>query len=154
MKKLVLILAAAAFMGCGKQNGPSPISNSSLIDAQWYYTVDTVRTYTNGNLQLISAKSYPSIHTNADYVKFNADGTGSQFISASGNTLSFNYSLSGNSVTLTYPSQTVLGATTTASTETAAIKQLTGTNLSLFFDSSVTASSITTRTTEAAYFVK
>ena len=145
------MVTVAGLYGCTRSGDVTPKQTSStLITGQWFYTTDSLKTYNNGTLQLVSVKQYA--HT--DYVQFSADGTGTEYVSSSGSKLAFNYQVSGSTVVLNYPSQTILGSTTQAYTETAAIKQLTGTAMELYFDNTTVNNGVTTRNTEAAYFTK
>ena len=151
MKKIILLVAVVAVLiGCSKSTYKPVATTSSLITGQWYYTLDSMQTYSNGTPQELSVKQYA--HT--DYVTFNADNTGTAYISSSGSKVSFTYTLSGNNITLNYPSQTVLGTTTAAYSQGAVIKQLNANTLELYFDNSTVNSGITIKVTEASYFSK
>ena len=151
MKKLILLIAVAAgFMGCSKGTYKPVATTASLITGQWYYTLDSTQTYSNGTPQQLSVKQYA--HT--DYVTFNTSNTGTAYVSSSGSKYSFTYTLSGNNITLNYPSQTILGTTTPAYSQNAVIKELNANTLELYFDNSTVTSGVTIRVTEASYFGK
>ena len=149
MKKIILLTAiAAGLMGCSKGTYKPVASTASLITAQWYYTLDSTQTYSNGTPQQLSVKQYA--HT--DYVTFNADKTGIAYVSSSGSKYSFTYTIAGNNIILSYPSQTILGTTTPAYSQSAVIRKVNANSLELYFDNSTVSSGVTIRVTEASYF--
>jgi hypothetical protein len=163
MKKIVLMafmamVAATMFFACSKNgidNSGAPtktqtdtISNASLV-GKWYFTVDTVRVYTNSTL----TSSTPSAYFNSDYLQFNSDGTGVQLrgaastnftFSANSKVLDMSLAKTGNSIS----TQDIKGIDVSGSTvRVATIEKLTATDLVLYF----TATSGNTQTTETAY---
>lgn len=131
MKKLLLPLICIAFLGCSKNNGnknypPPPAS----IYGRWYLTTDTTLTYNNGTLVQTVAHGY-SANNDKNYIQFNKDGSGSTaFV---GDTISINYQLSGD--TVIYAGRTKVGL----------IKQLTTSQLTLYYDVSGVVNAVNQR---------
>jgi len=147
-KLLLLVLAVILFVGCTKNNAPVPQSSVSVV-GKWYFTTDTLNEYTNGTLQ----HSVPKSYNRTDYTQFNSDGTGEE--NDSSIVTNFTYTVSGKTITLNYPAQTIDGSSYPQSSETTTIRSVTANNLVLFFDDSFTnGDGSTGRDTEAEYFSK
>jgi hypothetical protein len=161
MKKLLFIAAAVLlFAACGKAGFSSDDGNITTttstvsIVGKWYYTLDTVRTYSNDTLKTTNVFNYH----NTDYLQFNSDGTGVK--QADTTTTNFTYIIIGQTLTLHLPSAiTVSSIHKTQDTRTdvlagvnqsATIRQLTATNLALFFPKETTTNSTET-VSEAVY---
>jgi len=132
MKKLLLLIICIVIFGCSKNNGSTknnpPVQAS--IYGKWYLTIDTALTYNNGILVQTIVHGYSS-NNDKNYIQFNKDGTGSTaFV---GDTVSINYQLSGD--TVIYAGRTKVGF----------IKQLTTSQLTLYYDVSGVVNSVNQR---------
>jgi hypothetical protein len=151
MKRLLLILIAGVlFFGCSKDNKTS--GNTNLLIGRWYAVKDTVNTYVNNTLASQTTFSY---HTDANYVQFNADGSGSQYISEVSPAYSetFTYTQGANNqITLNYPAQIVNGQQQPATSRTGTIKTLTESSLVVTFNTTQTINGSTQNSIEVQYF--
>jgi len=144
-KLLVLAIAVTAITACSKKNDSKP---SSAIVGKWTVISDTTKNYTNGTLTETDVEP----ESNNNFAQFNADGSGT--ISDSGSVTKFNYTISGSTLTIKVPAQTIDGVTVEATSENYAIKTLTSSQLYLFSDDSETDAGVVYRMTEATHFTK
>ncbi len=151
MKNLLLIvLAGALFAGCGKEN--TKPADTNLLIGRWYAVRDTITTSVN-NVQ--TGQTTFSYHADANFIQFNTDGTGSEYISETSPAYSetFTYTQgSNNQLTLNYPTQAVNGQQQPATSRTGTIKTLTETNLVVTFNTSRTVNGKVNSTAEVQYF--
>ena len=146
IKLLVVVVAAMVITACSKKNDSSPTSE---IVGKWTIVSDTVRTYQSGTLIETDANTALAP---TDFAQFNSNGTGSTTESGSSNT--FTYSLSGNTLTLKTPAQTVDGTAIPASTETATVKTLTSSVMHLYETNSYSISGTSYTANEDIHFTK
>jgi hypothetical protein len=129
MKKyLFIILATALFLGCSKKESTAP---PSFILGKWNITADTARVDINGTVTQTSVLK----ESVGPYVTFNANGNGviMRDTTGAGATLVFNYIISGDIITFSYPAQTYHGEQLPAVGNSASINQLASGTLGLVF---------------------
>ena len=131
---------------CSKKNDSSP---SSAIVGKWTIVSDTVRTYQSGTLLETDANTDLA---STDFAQFNSNGTGSS--TESGSSSTFTYKLSGNTLTLYTPAQTVDGTAIPASSEIATVKTITSSVLYLQENNSYSSGGTTYTTIEDIHFTK
>jgi len=122
--KLLVVIAAAMVITACSKKNDS--SPSSAIVGKWTIVSDTVRTYQYG--------------------------TGSS--TESGSSSTFTYKLSGNTLTLYTPAQTVDGTAIPASSEIATVKTITSSVLYLQENNSYSSGGTTYTTIEDIHFTK
>jgi len=145
--KLLLVMAVAmSITACSKKNDSSPTSE---IVGKWTIVSDTVRTYQSGTLIETDANTALAP---TDFAQFNSNGTGST--TESGASSTFTYSLSGNTLTLKTPAQTVDGMPIAASTETATVKTLTSSVMHLYETNSYSVGGTSYTANEDIHFTK
>lgn len=149
-KTLLTLLVAALLAGCSK-NRVKP-GNADLLVGRWFAVKDTINTFVDN---APSGQTTASYHTDANFVQFNTDGSGTIYISETLPAYSEAFTYlhgSNNQLTLNYPTQMVNGVQQQASTRTGKIKTLTETNLVIAFNTSQVINGKTDSTAEVQYF--
>jgi len=149
MRKLLLICLLAmiffAFYSCKKKSSPQPVTDASLLIGTWYYQLDTVKEAITGGGVKTGVDSY---YHGEYYIEYNTNGTGYDSINGNGY---FSYTVSGNVITLNYRAITIVenepgGMTFTIShpayTQTAIIRSITPSALSILYSNYVSNNSI------------
>ena len=150
-KLLTLLIASILLYGCSKTNNPSP-DKTANVTGKWLYKSDTLRIYNNNVLKQTHVFSL----THSPYFQFNADGSGQAMNDESGGnaTSHFSYIVANNTITFSYPSQTIGGQPQDAYTQKATIKQSTTNSLVIYFDDVSSSNGVVEEDKEIVYLTK
>jgi hypothetical protein len=150
MKNLLILLAfIGLFMSCSKSK-VTPSANSKIV-GRWTINRDTLIDYHDGIVNIIntSASSSP---TSTNFVQFNADGSGSEYLN--GFTTTFKYTLNASILTINSPAQVIDGISFDAISEKVSIKKLNDVNMIYYTDETSSDSGVTVRDYEITYLTK
>jgi hypothetical protein len=133
----MLIFAFALIAGCKPDpvnyNIPASATSATAVKAdittlasKWNYTSDEVKLYVDDK----QTAGTPYTYSKGEYIQFNADGTGKDYIT------SFTYTLKDDQLTIKYNAYINGGVQFDAETQTCTIKELSGNKLTLYYNNS------------------
>ncbi|MDB5286424.1 MAG: hypothetical protein JWR05_1373 [Mucilaginibacter sp.] len=133
----ILLFAFALIAGCKPDpvNYNIPIATTpavtvkadiKILAGKWNYTSDNVKLYVNDT----QSGGQPYTYSKGEYVQFNNDGTGRDYIT------SFTYTLKDDKLTINYSAYVDAGVPIDAYTDTCTIKELSANKLTLYYDNS------------------
>jgi len=150
MKKLLLFAVTAVVLaGCQKNSSNLKPAAQATVIGKWYASLDTGKEYIGQQLNGGDTLSYN--HT--DYLLFNADNTGTSLTAGVSN--DFTYTLSDTSLVINFPHYNPDTRTKPIpDIQICSIKQLSATNLTIYYTRTFGTDNITFRKTGHEYFVR